>query len=153
MSRFFYRKIIAFLIILLLWFLSSAFFPFDIGYYLTLKVPSFFPNNYLISFIWIIIYIFNSSSTYILIKNYELNNDYYFILIINYLFNQTFSLFFSIFHSLFLTLIATTTTAITSIFLYLEAKKINKTSSYLLIPYLIWSFISLILFIIICTLN
>ncbi len=153
MSRYFYRKATVFLSMLLLWFISSILFPFDEGFYLTLKIPTFFPSSYLISTIWILIYFLNTISIYNLIKNYEIDNDYYFILIINYLFNQMFSLFFFFFHSLMLSLITITTISITGIFLYIETKKINKVSAYLLTPYYIWSIFSLVLFIIICVLN
>ena len=147
------RKIIIFLNILLMWFIGVVFCPFDVGFYLSLNIPKIVPNSSFIGIIWIIIYILNSICIYKLLKNYELNNDYYFILILNYIFCESFPLFFFYFHNLFLSLISCIVIFITSIFLILETKKINKNYSYYLYPYTIWSFISLTLFIIIYIIN
>jgi tryptophan-rich sensory protein len=140
-----FKKIILFLIILALWFFSSVFFPYDAGFYQTLNIPKFAPSGTFIAIIWIVIYLLNTISIYNLVKNYKLNNDYYFILIINYLFNQAFPLFFFYYHSLFLSLVCTIVIAVTTPMLMIETKKINKKSAYLLIPYSIWSLIAFIL--------
>ena len=148
-----FRKILVFLILLSLWFFSSILWPYDSSIFLFLNVPKLFLPNIMIDIIWILIYILNTISIYIMIKNYELENNYFFILIINYIFNQLFSLFFFYFHYLYLSLICTTITAVSSFLLYIETKKSTKTFSFLLIPYVLWSFLALIYFIIIFIIN
>ena len=147
-----YKRILFFLFILFLWFISSIFFPFDKGFYLSLNLPFLLPNSLFI-IMWFIIYILNTISYYYLFKEYDLDNDYYFILILNYLFNQSFSLFFSYLHNILLSLIIIIANTVSSYFLFIENKKINKTISYLTIPYLIWNGILLLLFIIIFIIN
>lgn len=148
-----YKKIIIISLIVLLWFLAAVFFPFDNGYFLSLNSPNIIPSKIVFEIIWPIIFIFNSLSIYIIIKDNDFNNDYYFILIINYIFCQTFPLFFSYFNSLILSLISSIGTSITSYFLYLESKKNNYKSSYFLIPYLFMGAISTFWMIIILIMN
>lgn len=147
-----HKKIIIFLLIVLSWFLAVLLIPFDKGFFLSLNTPEMLPSN-MIKIIWIIIYLLNSLSIYILIKDNDFNNDYYFILIINYIFNETFPLFFSYFNSLLLSFISTIITTITAYFLYLESRKINYKSSIFIIPYILFSTISSIWIIIILILN
>lgn len=148
-----YKRIIFFAVILSFWFIGILFFPFDAGYYTLLDKPLFTLPAFFITIIWIAIYFLNTLSFYLTFKDYDLNNDYYFIIIFNYLFNQVFPLFFFYFHNLYLSLISVISTTITSYFLYIETKKINKTSSYLLIPYFVWNTYLLVLFIIIFIIN
>jgi len=138
---------------LLLWFLGIVFCPFDIGFYQYLTLPKIMPPTSFFGIIWIIIYLLNTLSIYNLIKNCELNNDYYFILTLNFIFCEAFPIFFFYFHNLILSLITTVGTTVTSYFLMNETKKINKTYSYYLYPYVGISIISLILLIIIFILN
>ena len=147
------RKVIAFLIILSLWFLGSIFFPFNQGFYSSINIPNITPNNNIISLIWIIIYILNTTSLYFLIKDYDLNDDFNFILILNYLFCELFPMFFFYLNSLLFSLISVIVVVVTSYFLFIETKKINKTLAYLFLPYLVWSFCSLILSISIFLIN
>lgn len=146
------KRLLFFLALLFLWFLSSIFFPFDQGFYLSLNIPLLIPNCLFI-IIWSTIYFLNTSSYYLLFKEYDLNNDYYFIVILNYLFNQSFPLFFFYMHSLLLSLIILTGCTVLSYFLYFESKKINKTIGLLNLPYLAWNSVLLVLFIIIYIIN
>ena len=147
------RKIIVFTFLLCLWFIGSILSPFDVSFYSSLIIPSITPNPNIISLIWFIIYILNTLSIFFLIKDYELNDDFYFILILSYLFCELFPLFFFFFNNLILSMICNIVVSISSLFLIIETKKINKCLAYLFIPYSIWSFISLILSISIYLLN
>lgn len=147
------KKTIFFLLVFSIWMFSSVFFPFDVGFYLSLSIPNFIFNSSIIGIIWIIIFLLNSLCFFMIIKNKELNNDYYFIIILNYICCETFPLFFSYFHSLILCLASTIGTFITSYFLLIETRKISKKSSLLLLPYFIMSFISSIWIIAILILN
>ena len=73
------------------------------------------------------------------------NNDLFYVLITNYLANQLFLYGFFNLKSPFLGFILTTITMVSSIFLFLEIKKLNKNASYYLIPYIVYSIYALIL--------
>ena len=73
------------------------------------------------------------------------NKDYLYILITNYLSNQLFMYFFFYLMSPFLGFIITIIISLSTIFLYLETKKISKKSSYYLIPYIIYTTYALVL--------
>ena len=73
------------------------------------------------------------------------NNDYLYILITNYLSNSLFMYFFFKLMSPFLGFAITTTTFLSSIFLFIETKKISLKASYFLIPYIIYGLYAFIL--------
>jgi len=138
------RKMLVFLLLLCLWFIGGIFFPYNPGFYSTLSIPGLVPSVSIIKSIWTIILILNTISSYYLIKDYDLNDDYYFIIILNYLFCEFYPLFFFFFNSLILSMICNIVIAVSTLFLVNETKNINKTLTYLFVPYLIWSFVSLI---------
>ena len=78
------------------------------------------------------------------VKHFK-NKDYLYILITNYLSNQLFMYFFFYLMCPFLGFIITIIISLSTIFLYLETKKISKKISYYLIPYIIYSTYALIL--------
>ena len=141
------KDILLFLLILLFWLLSGFIFKFNKEYYDLLTLPSFALSGKYISIIWFIIYILISISIFIIIKKYNLfkQKDYYYILVTNYLANQLFTYVFFYLMSPFLGFIITVIVFISSIFLFIETKKLNKKSSYFLIPYLIYNTYALIL--------
>lgn len=141
------KDILLFLLILLFWLLSGFIFKFNKEYYDLLTLPSFTLDGKYISIIWFIIYILISISIFIIIKKYNLfkQKDYYYILVTNYLANQLFTYVFFYLMSPFLGFIITVIVFISSIFLFIETKKLNKKSSYFLVPYLIYNTYALIL--------
>lgn len=141
------KNILLFLLILLFWLLSGFIFKFNKEYYDLLTLPSFTLSGKYISIIWFIIYILITISIFIIIKKYNLfkQKDYYYILVTNYLANQLFTYVFFYLMSPFLGFIITVIVFISSIFLFIETKKLNKKSSYFLIPYLIYNTYALIL--------
>jgi len=124
------RKIILFLTILFFYLFPLSFINFN-TYFLN-------ENYLLLSFI--IIYILNiifiSLSTFNIIKDKSPNDNYLFILIINYLINPLSNLFFFNFKNLYLAFISLIIILITNGYLFSETKLLNKISSYYLIPYL-----------------
>ncbi len=112
-----------------------------------LNLPIFTLNNKIISIIWFIIYILITISILLVIKKENIlkNNDYLYILLTNYLSNQLFMYFFFKLMSPFLGFAVTTTTFLSSIFLYLETKKISLKASYFLIPYMFYGLYAFIL--------
>lgn len=133
--------------ILFLWLLSGLIFNVNNEYYSLLKLPFFTLNGKIISIIWFIIYILITISIFKVIKKINIfkNKDYLYILITNYLSNQLFMYFFFYLMSPFLGFIITIIISLSTIFLYLETKKISKKSSYYLIPYIIYTTYALIL--------
>lgn len=133
--------------ILFLWLLSGLIFNANNDYYSLLKLPFFTLNGKIISIIWFIIYILITISIFKVIKKINIfkNKDYLYILITNYLSNQLFMYFFFYLMSPFLGFIITIVISLSTIFLYLETKKISKKSSYYLIPYIIYTTYALIL--------
>lgn len=113
----------------------------DFEFYDLLKLPSFALPPNLIGLFWFIMYILITISIFIVNKKINIlkSNDYLYMLITNYLSNQLFLLFFFKLMSPFLGFIITTITSLSTIFLYLETKKISKTASYFLIPYVIFN--------------
>lgn len=135
------KKIFYFIFILLLWLLGSLLFKYDPVYYELLKTPPYVINPTLNSIIWIILY-FTIAASIIMVKskrNIIGNNDYFFILIINYLANMIFPLMFYNLKSPFLGFIMNTIVLISTFYLLLESKKIYKRSFYVLIPYFIYT--------------
>ena len=126
---------------------SGLFFKVDLDFYTILKLPIFTLPNKIISILWFIVYILITISVFMVSKRTKIisNNDYFYMLITNYLSNQLFMFFFFKLMSPFLGFIITTITTLSSFFLYLETKKISKQSSYFLIPYIIYSSYSFIL--------
>ena len=141
------KKVFKYLLFLLPWFISGLLFRYDSDFYSNLIIPSFALPKVLISIIWIILYILISISIYkvsdktCIVKN----SDYFYVLITNYLSNQLFLFGFFTLRSPFMGFILTTTTFVSSVFLFLETKKIDKKASYFLIPYLIFSIYAFIL--------
>lgn len=130
------KKILKFLLFLLPWFLSGLLMQ-NVAFYKTLNLPSFAPPTWVFPVAWSILYILIAISIY-KISNIDFNKNYKKYLILNYLLNQSFTIFFFNFKSLTLGFISCILTLLTGYFLYDETKKIDKKTSYLLIPYLIW---------------
>lgn len=140
------KVVLKFLLILLPWFISGLLFPYNKDFYETLKIPSFALPGTIIGITWLILYILISISIYIVSKRTNIlkNKDYSYVLITNYLANQLFSFTFFYLMSPFLAFIMTSITFISSIFLFIETRNINKKASYFLIPYIIFSSYALI---------
>lgn len=142
-----FKKVLLFLVILLPWFIGGLLFKYNPEFYESLNIPSFALPGKAISIIWVIIYILISISIYITNKKESIlqNKDYFYVLITNYLANQSFPLMFFYLMSPFLGFVITTIVFISSIFLFLETYKITKKGSYFLIPYIIYNLYAFIL--------
>lgn len=141
------KKIFKYIIILLPWLISGLIFKVDLEYYNYLNLPKFVLPNKLIGIIWIILYILISISIYKVNKNKNIfkSTDYFYVLITNYLANSLFIYGFFYLKSPFFGFILTTITLISSIFLLIESKKLNKSSTYYLIPYILFNTYAFIL--------
>lgn len=136
------KKITFILILIMLWNLTLLFFPIDIGFLSTLKLIIPYNKYYLI--FWLINTIFISYSFYKIMMEYEINNNYLFVLILNYLFTQIFGLFFFYFNSLILGIVSFVIVCTTSIFCFMETNKIDKIYAKLWIYPIIFNLFNLI---------
>jgi len=141
------KKIFLFLCCLLPWFLNNI-IPLNYNYYKEIKLPFFAPPSYFYGIIWPIIYILIAISIYNIVSSLkwrEIPNNYKIILLINYIFNQSYTIIFFGLKNNFLAFISCLGTLITSIFLKEETSLINNKISKILIPYIILSVFATIL--------
>lgn len=135
------KKVLHFLVCFLPWLVSGIIFKYDANYYEMLNIPGFALPPKVISIVWIIIYVLIAISIYMVSKekNIVKESDYFYVLITNYLANQLFLYVFFNLKSPFFGFVLTTVTLISSLFLFMETKKLNTKASYYLIPYFIYS--------------
>ena len=138
------KKIICFAFLLIPWFVSSILFPFDAGFYNSLKLPSITQHKFIFIIIWPILFTLITITVYKILKKDNLNNDYLYILIMNFIGVETYNLFFFYMNNLFLSLVSAVVTLVTSIFLTIETRKLDNSWG-LLIPYNIWCLYAFIL--------
>lgn len=141
------KKVLRFLICFLPWLISGIIFKYDPNYYDMLNIPSFALPPKIISIVWIILYVLIAISIYKVSseKNIVKESDYFYVLITNYLANQLFLYSFFNLKSPFFGFVLTTVTLISSLFLFMETKKLNKKASYFLVPYSVFSVYAFIL--------
>ncbi len=149
------KNIFRFLLIFTPWLISGLIFKYDSNYYEMLNIPSFALSPKITSITWILLYILISISIYKVSTSSKIlkESDYLYVLITNYLANQLFLFAFFNLKSPFFGFILTTITFLSSIFLYLETKRINKSSSYFIIPYILFSIYAFILSLTVYTMN
>lgn len=149
------KKIVKFLLILILWFIGGIIFKTDTYFYNSINKPKFAPSSIVFPIVWTILYILIAISIYKIYNKKNINEIpiYNKSLLINYFSNQVFTYLFFTVKSPFIAFIDTLVVLISSLFLYDEAKKIDKTSAYLLIPYIIWNIFATILIVSIYFLN
>ena len=141
------KKIFLFLCCLLPWFLNNI-IPLNYNYYKEIKLPFFAPPSYFYGIIWPIIYILIAISVYNIVSSLrwkEIPNNYKIILLINYIFNQSYTIIFFGLKNNFLAFISCLGTLITSIFLKEETSLMNNKISKILVPYILLSIFATIL--------
>lgn len=146
------KKFFIFLLSFIPWFLSSLFMS-NTTFYKSLELPIFAPPPWLFAVIWPILYFLIAFNIYIVYTRFGFNDKYKYTLILNYIFNQSFTLLFFNLENIILGTISTILTLITAILLYKETNELNKKTSYLLIPYILWLIFASILSISILFLN
>ena len=141
------KKVLIYLAFLLPWFIGGLVFNYNEEFYTSLNIPTFALSGAFISIIWVIIYILSSISIYKVNEKESIlkNNDYLYVLLTNYLANMTFPYFFFTLRSPFLGFWSTVIVFVSTIFLFIETKNINKKAMYYLIPYIVYNTYALIL--------
>ena len=141
------KKIVIFILLLLPWFLSLL-FPVDYKYYDSLNLPFFAPPNWFYGIAWTTVYIFITITVYNIITNYKLKDitkSYKFTLLINYLFNQSYTLVGFGLKNNFLGFVSCLGTFISCLFLFVDTKELKEKSTKFLIPYVLLSLFATIL--------
>ena len=141
------KKILGFLIILFLWFISSIIAPFNKSFYNSLNLPIYTPNKIVFIIVWPILYILLSISIYNTIKNEIINRNYTLSLVLTYIFNQLYSIVFFYYNNLILSTIVTLCGLVSSIYFFNETYKLNKKNAYFIIPFILWNIFASILII------
>ena len=149
------KKIFIFISCLLPWFLNNI-IPVDYKYYDTIKKPFFAAPSIFYPIAWTIIYILIAITIYTIIQSYKIKDipkNYKITLIINYIFNQSYTILFFGLKNNFLGFISCLGTFLSALFLYEETSLINSKISKLLHPYIILSLFATILSLSIYLLN
>lgn len=146
------RKIIFFLILILFWNITLILFPVNYAYITTLQGIININYKYFI-IMYFLLTLINNYVFYKLFTGFDLNNNYNFVYILNYIFTQVFGLFFFKFNCLILSVTCLSIVFVSSIFVYLESKKIDRTNSYLIIPSILFNMFNLIGLMIVMILN
>jgi tryptophan-rich sensory protein len=148
------KKLIIFIVVLLAFVLPGFLFQTDTSYYQSLNLPAFAPPPQLFS-IWFILYILIAYVVSTVYTDYgdEDLKDFTTVLIVNFILNVLFTPLFFGLKSPFLGFAVTLSVFITSIFLFLETRKLDKNLSLFLIPYILWAAFATILSLSILILN
>ena len=140
------------MILILFWNITLILFPVNYAYITTLQGIININYKYFI-IMYFLLTLINNYVFYKLFTGFDLNNNYNFVYILNYIFTQVFGLFFFKFNCLILSVICLGIVFVSSIFVYLESKKIDRTNSYLIIPSILFNMFNLIGLMIVMILN
>lgn len=149
------KKIAIFILILLPWFFA-AIIPVDYSYYDAIILPFFAPPKVFYGIAWTIVYILTSISIYKIVESYgykEIPKSYKLTLLVNYLFNQSYTLIFFGLKSNFLGFVSCLGTFVSCLFLVVETKSLKEKSTKYLIPYVLLSLFAVILSLTIYVIN
>ena len=149
------KKIFIFISCLIPWFISYL-LKLDYNYYKEINLPFFAPPRIFYPIAWTIIYILVAITIYQIITSYkwkEIPKSYKITLLINYLFNQSYTIVFFGLKNPFLGIISTLGTFLSTLFLYEDTSLMNNKISKLFYPYIVLSLFATILSISIYLLN
>lgn len=149
------KKIFIFIVCLIPWFISYL-LKLDYNYYKEINLPFFAPPRIFYPIAWTIIYILVAITIYQIITSYkwkEIPKSYKITLLINYLFNQSYTIVFFGLKNPFLGIISTLGTFLSTLFLYEDTSLMNNKISKLFYPYIVLSLFATILSISIYLLN
>ena len=120
-------------------------FTFKEPWYSELTKSNFNPPDWIFAPVWTTLYLMMTLAIWFFwhSKNREMNTIY--IYFIHIVFNTTWSVVFFGFHNIFLALVNLIILVLLIVILILRFRRVNKVSSYLMIPYLLWSSFALFL--------
>ena len=114
-------------------------------WYSIINKPTFNPPSWVFAPVWTTLYLMMTIAIWIFwhSRNRDMNTIY--IYFIHIVFNTTWSVVFFGFHNIFLALVNLIILILLILILILRFGRVNKVSSYLMIPYLLWSSFALFL--------
>ena len=120
-------------------------YTFKEPWYSELTKSNFNPPDWIFAPVWTTLYLMMTLAIWFFwhSKNREMNTIY--IYFIHIVFNTTWSVVFFGFHNIFLALVNLIILIFLIVILILRFRRVNKVSSYLMIPYLLWSSFALFL--------
>ena len=144
------NKILSFVLFFIITFSASFIgglvtFTFKDPWYSELTKSNFNPPDWIFAPVWTTLYLMMTLAIWFFwhSKNREMNTIY--IYFIHIVFNTTWSVVFFGFHNIFLALVNLIILIFLIVILILRFRRVNKVSSYLMIPYLLWSSFALFL--------
>ena len=114
-------------------------------WYSQLIKPSFNPPDWIFAPVWTTLYLMMTVAIWFFWYSKNRNMNTVYIYFIHLIFNTTWSIIFFVFHNIFLALIILIILIVLIIILIVRFKRVNLLSTYLMIPYLLWSCFALIL--------
>jgi tryptophan-rich sensory protein len=122
-------------------------------WYSTLIKPSFNPPDWVFGPVWTVLYLMMTIAIWLYwhSKNKDMNTVY--IYFIHLVFNSAWSIVFFVYHNIFLALIVLLILISLILVLIVRFRRVKKMSSYLMVPYLLWTIFALILNVSILILN
>ena len=144
------NKLLSFVLFFIITFSASFIgglvtFTFKEPWYSELTKSNFNPPDWIFAPVWTTLYLMMTLAIWFFwhSKNREMNTIY--IYFIHIVFNTTWSVVFFGFHNIFLALVNLIILILLIVILILRFRRVNKVSSYLMIPYLLWSSFALFL--------
>ena len=144
------NKLLSFVLFFIITFSASFIgglvtFTFKEPWYSELTKSNFNPPDWIFAPVWTTLYLMMTLAIWFFwhSKNREMNTIY--IYFIHIVFNTTWSVVFFGFHNIFLALVNLIILVLLIVILILRFGRVNKVSSYLMIPYLLWSSFALFL--------
>ena len=114
-------------------------------WYSQLIKPSFNPPDWIFAPVWTTLYLMMTVAIWFFWHSKNRNMNTVYIYFIHLIFNTTWSIIFFVFHNIFLALIILIILIVLIIILIVRFKRVNLLSTFLMIPYLLWSCFALIL--------
>jgi tryptophan-rich sensory protein len=144
------NKFLTFILFLIITFSASliggmATVNFKEPWYSSIIRPSFSPPDWIFAPVWTTLYLMMTIAIWLFwhSKNRDMKTIY--IYFIHIIINTTWSITFFVFHKILISVLVLVTLIIMIIILIKNFKRVNLISSYLMIPYLLWSCFALVL--------
>lgn len=141
----FFKKLLFFTLILLLYYLPGIIWMTDKKYYLSLNLPPYAPSPLIFGLTWGVLYlIFAVFITYI-VSNNKMNKEIKSSFIINYIVSFFFNFVFFKMNNLFLTFAITILSCASGILIFISLLKENRVYASVVTPYVLWTIFASIL--------
>ena len=124
---------------------SLATISYKEPWYSSLIQSNLNPPDWVFAPVWTTLYFLMTVAIWLFWHSKNKNIDTVYIYFIHLVFNTTWSIVFFVFHNIFLALINLIILIVLIIIIMVRFKRVNLTSYYLMIPYLLWCCYALVL--------